>query len=181
MAAAPAQHDPEALAAQQQEYERLADLLASMPTAEWQDQQLLQSGSLQGWQQQLLVQFRLQRKRALRLALEWIENSWAAQQANLTGACLQAGNGSSGSSWPAGQGDGCPQTFLPLLECPALELRGQGLASVLLEATGIFSVHGGFALGRCLLSATLVLALAVLLLKPWAYEPHPPLSVSNRS
>lgn len=57
------------------EYGRLASLLAAMPTTDGEDEALLAGGSLGGRTEELLVRFRLQRKRALRRALERLDNA----------------------------------------------------------------------------------------------------------
>ncbi|GAB4820914.1 hypothetical protein N2152v2_007960 [Parachlorella kessleri] len=78
--------------AEKYEYKRLASLLASMPTTEEQDLALLEGGSLDSWRQRLLVRFRLQRKRGLRLALQRMEQAWAAKSGSLGAACQSNGS-----------------------------------------------------------------------------------------
>lgn len=76
---------------------RLAGLLAQMPTSEKEDQELLDSGRLAGLEQRMPVTFRLQRKRALRQAIERLDGALlAGQQAGglhalkLASECQQA-------------------------------------------------------------------------------------------
>ena len=79
------------------EHERLAGLLAQMPTSEQEDLEMLSNipshiqltagGEGEDWWRQLLVQFRLRRKRALRRALE-----------RLAGAC--GGSGAAAAQQP---------------------------------------------------------------------------------
>lgn len=95
------------------EYGRLSSLLASLPTTEQQDEQLLAGGQLPGsWKQRELVRFRLRRKRALRHALERMEAAWVGAHPRslrahpgLRALCgrgseqqQQAGNGGAGGS-----------------------------------------------------------------------------------
>jgi hypothetical protein len=96
------------------EYDRLAGRLASMPTTEWQDLELLRSVQVADWKRLLLVRFRLQRKRALRLALERMEQSWVAHEPNLTAAC----EGPPGSLSPQQPQHNCARTAR-MPQCPA--------------------------------------------------------------
>jgi hypothetical protein len=86
-----------------------------MPTTEWQDLALLGSGSVGGWKKRMLVRFRLQRKRALRLALERMEQSWAVHKFALAAPChSQAGT----PLRREGGGSTCAE-WTRMLQCPA--------------------------------------------------------------
>ncbi len=54
----------------QEEHDRLAARLAELPTTEQEDLELLASGNLTDWRDRLLVELRVQRKKALRLTID---------------------------------------------------------------------------------------------------------------
>lgn len=53
-----------------EEQARLSAILEALPTTEAEDEALLAGGALRGWREVMLVDFRRERKRALRLAVE---------------------------------------------------------------------------------------------------------------
>lgn len=54
------------------EYERLGTLLAETQTTEGEDQSILDSGTLSEWQEEVVVTFRMERKKAIRMAMKAI-------------------------------------------------------------------------------------------------------------
>lgn len=75
----------------QEEYERLAERLDAAPTSEGEDQMVLDSGMVTDWRLQTLLQFRIARKRALRLAMDRIAEhlGWHHEHAGEAGTPLE--------------------------------------------------------------------------------------------
>ncbi|BDA45092.1 hypothetical protein COCOBI_06-5720 [Coccomyxa sp. Obi] len=62
----------------QEEVQRLTSILVSFPTTEDEDAALLDSGELTDWRERVIVNFRMLRKRALRLTIQGLHAALAA-------------------------------------------------------------------------------------------------------
>lgn len=101
----PEHTDPGSGLVTRQELARLQGILAGLPTTEAEDAALLGGGSMADWRQRAILQFRVQRKRALRLTIQRLQAALERQPAGEAGACGAAtaadGGGAAACGAPA--------------------------------------------------------------------------------